>query len=605
MTDISKDIDAAIETSAKKASETLTGTFLNLAKEHIQKTKVRLKAGFEELSKHQYKKCSRVKTLLYRHEPAELLELYVPTTFHFGNKRTETTDTKLIEKALQGERYIVDGVAGSGKSVFMKFICLELIRKKDTFPIFIELRELNDEQNPSIMAFITKRFNEITGSFTLEQVQYGLRFGTFFLILDGFDELNFSIRDKVEREILSISQDYLKCGVVVSARKSIVFESWQNFTEGTVLPLTKQSIKTLISKLEFYTVIKQKFISRLNELYNTHKTFLSNPLLATMMLLTFEQFADIPNKIHIFYEQAFQTLFYKHDALKSAFRRDSYCKLPMDDFRRLLSAFCFITYIDEIFLFDRESLIKYAQKAKSYEMIELDENLWLKDLTESLCLLVLDGDSTSFAHRSFQEYFAAWFYTQNDIAERQVVNSLFERKTDSVVSLAFALNKEKVEMSYIVPKLSEAEKNFKFIDIETNPAFYLKGCSYMIRLTKDGTPEIQGARTNDWVNAIYRIFGLYGIKTPINKLFDERSIKEIMYKSPEVVAARKIANYFELRLKDSDYDLLIDTQIHNFLREVQRIVTELLETIHKTHENKKTLLSEIIMKKEKNKSSSL
>jgi hypothetical protein len=28
-----------------------------------------------------------------------------------------------------------------------------------------------------------------------------------------------------------------------------------------------------------------------------------------MMLLTFDQFADIPEKIHLFYEQAFETLF--------------------------------------------------------------------------------------------------------------------------------------------------------------------------------------------------------------------------------------------------------------------------------------------------------
>jgi hypothetical protein len=240
MTDFSKDIDAAIETSAKTVSETLTGTLLDVAKGQIEKARIRWKVGFEKISRHQYEKCARVKTLLYRHEPAHLLKLYVPTTFLGKQKKAGIRDGELIASAIASKRYIITGLAGSGKSIFMKFLCLQLINDKSAFPIFVELRDLNDESEPSILNLIVKRFTAVTGDFTLSKLQYALRSGVFFLILDAFDELNIALRAIVEKEILEISQTYLKCGVVVSARPNPLFDAWPNFSEATVQPLSQQ-----------------------------------------------------------------------------------------------------------------------------------------------------------------------------------------------------------------------------------------------------------------------------------------------------------------------------------------------------------------------------
>jgi hypothetical protein len=40
-----------------------------------------------------------------------------------------------------------------------------------------------------------------------------------------------------------------------------------------------------------------------------------------MMLMTFDEFAEITSKMHIFYDQAFNVLYNKHDATKTSFRR--------------------------------------------------------------------------------------------------------------------------------------------------------------------------------------------------------------------------------------------------------------------------------------------
>ena len=65
---------------------------------------------------------------------------------------------------------------------------------------------------------------------------------------------------------------------------------------------------------QFIAALTPEYFSRLSE-------FLSIPLLATLMLMTYSDFAHVPQKMYIFYEQAFQTLFYKHDAIKGAFSR--------------------------------------------------------------------------------------------------------------------------------------------------------------------------------------------------------------------------------------------------------------------------------------------
>jgi predicted NACHT family NTPase len=302
MTDLSKDIDAALETSAKKVSDSLTGTILSIAKDQIQKIRLDWKVGFKKLSENQYAKCSRVKTLLYRYEPAELAKIYVPTTFSIPKNDQNIVDRTLIANATEGKRYIISGLAGSGKSMFMRFLCLHLLTEaKAPFPIFLELRDLNAESEPSILNFITDKINTVIGDFTLSQLQYGLRSGVFFLILDGFDELNLNLREVVEKEIIEISENYLGCGLIVSARPNTLFDSWPNFFAAKVEPLSEDGARDLIRRLDFDAAVKQKFLDRISDLYVSHRGFLSNPLLATMMLLTFDQYADIPNKIHIFY----------------------------------------------------------------------------------------------------------------------------------------------------------------------------------------------------------------------------------------------------------------------------------------------------------------
>lgn len=79
-------------------------------------------------------------------------------------------------------------------------------------------------------------------------------------------------------------------------------------------------------------------------LYDNHTSFASNPLLLSIMLLTFDNYAEIPEKLHLFYANAFETLYSKHDATKAGYRRELRCSLSFDYFKKAFACFCFLTY---------------------------------------------------------------------------------------------------------------------------------------------------------------------------------------------------------------------------------------------------------------------
>ena len=111
----------------------------------------------------------------------------------------------------------------------------------------------------------------------------------------------------------------------------------------------------LIDKLDFRPdepTIKKRFREELEfSLYYTHMEFTQNPLLLTIMLMTYEQFAEIPSKMHIFYREAYVALSQKHDASKGAYKRVLKTGLTADRFAEYFAEFCARSYRDERFEF--------------------------------------------------------------------------------------------------------------------------------------------------------------------------------------------------------------------------------------------------------------
>ena len=278
-----------------------------------------------------------MKTLLSQDRPLALLDIYVHLLLDC--KDHHVTDDGLIEDLATYRRVVITGLAGCGKSMFMKYLTIcRFENPRGMIPLFVELRQLNSLTSKNLLSYIHQSCASGSKSVTYDQFELALRAGGLLLILDGFDEIDFAHRDAISEQILNVSINYPQVPVVLSSRPDEKFASWQDFYTFTIGALSKVKVLELIDKINYDEEIKGRFKREVDRhLYEAHKSFLSSPLLSSIMLLTYEQFAEIPNKIHIFYEQAFAALFRRHDAQKSQFIRKTYANLAIDDFRAFFS----------------------------------------------------------------------------------------------------------------------------------------------------------------------------------------------------------------------------------------------------------------------------
>jgi hypothetical protein len=79
----------------------------------------------------------------------------------------------------------------------------------------------------------------------------------------------------------------------------------------------------------------------------------------------------------------------------------------------------------------------------------------LADLIQCTCMIVKDGLDYVFSHRSFQEYFVAYFFSRVKVEEFEKIAPKLNRRTscDSVFLMLSEMNREKFEESWALPQL--------------------------------------------------------------------------------------------------------------------------------------------------------
>ena len=298
---------------------------------------------------------SKAKTFLIRGEALNLYEFYVPTGISCG--RSTYDRPSFAQIAQHNKSSVVTGGGGSGKSILMRHLFLSALGPEGKVPIFLELRDLNQTKQ-SILDFIHETLHENHFKLDAEYIGKALQNGHFAVFFDGFDELSRTVRKDYTKQIQTFAKVYDQNVVIVSSRPDDEFSSWSNFSVFTINPLDLDQASLLVKKTPFEDSFKNKFIKDLrSRLFQSHKSFLSNPLLLSIMLLTYGESADIPNKLNIFYNQAYEALFQRHDALKGAFQRDRVSKLNIQDFASVFAAFSIQTYDKRLFQFSRSEAL--------------------------------------------------------------------------------------------------------------------------------------------------------------------------------------------------------------------------------------------------------
>ena len=465
----------------------LTGKVLDEFAEEIKQT---INNNILEYQVEEYKRNSLSKTIIHRAAPQKLSDFYQPLFirkvsywgYHqYGYEQRIATDSikKLfsnIKKLHKAHQFItILGSAGSGKSTLIKSLFVNCIDSDFKIPIKVELRYLNDYEG-SLITYIKEKIFKINKLAENDRIiERLMNSGDFIFFLDGYDEICSAKKAPISKNIDELTKLYNKNYYILTSRPFSMVESLPMFHNYEVCELCDEEINQFINKQipKTESEIASKMIYAINTTNNSaYRSFLSNPLLLSMFILTFQTYSNIPQKLSEFYSQVFDTLYSTHDSIsKLAFERERQSGLIKEQFIEVLKLFSFLSFFKEKFVFSGVYLNEELNYVKEKKHIEFDVDKLISDLQIAICILNKEGTEYLFPHRSLQEYFAALYIASLNESNKkhiygQLLASIINKSTayqhrENFYNILSELDTKHVIKYIVIPFLTKF-KDIKF-----------------------------------------------------------------------------------------------------------------------------------------------
>lgn len=402
-------------------------------------------------------KYSHIKTLLRGNTPIYLYDVYFPAKLIHEKSIITTNSSNDLFTKFNFITIIGDG--GSGKSTLVKHLFLNSIFEKTKIPILIELRYLN-ENSDDLESYVKKTISQNKLATNHDILEKLLEKGKFTLFLDGFDEVDEKTKKNLVKQIMDFVNRYNHNFFLLTSRPYSNIENLPLFTNLRMkdLSLKNGEIKGFVYKqLGAEKELAEKAYKSIEqgEAKYIH-SFLKNPLLLSLYLLTFQNNASIPDRKYIFYRRVINALFSEHDSkTKLGYVREKLCGLDQEKFELILKSFSFLSYFENEFSFDRDYVNLKLKLIKEKREIKFDNNKFISDLKSAISLWIDDDGQYSFAHRSLQEYFTALLitelkYEENNRVYKKIISKFEIAKSAPVreVENLLQLLKEMDEYNY-------------------------------------------------------------------------------------------------------------------------------------------------------------
>ena len=547
------------KTILERYAEPIMQKVIDITKDEWEKFKVDFDIAFVEYIKNAYDKYSKIKTILYRTEPKYIYDFFEVPLLGLGNQ--ERFKANSVDSVLGISNFvIIQGTGGIGKSTLMKHLFINELKRKDLIPVFLELKDINDFNTEyEIGNIILEKINNLGSKLDIKYFEYALKSGCFLFLLDGYDEILTKNRDLFFRKLDSFCDNYSKNYFIISSRPFSEFVEFQRFTVINTSPFSKEQAIALVNKIDFEKDIKQRFVDALDAgLFEKHESFASNPLLLNIMLLTYDNYAEIPEKLHLFYANAFETMYSKHDATKAGYRREMKSELSYDSFKKVFSYFCFVTYVQGKTEFSYDDLVVTLNKI-SINKVVFEVSNYVYDLINALCVLYREGLNYKFTHRSFQEYFVAFFLKElpdesmKQLGRQIIYKDTFRASNDNVFGMLCDMAEDRFEQNILLPILKEYEKDAP----DDKYDFYLN--KLVQTIVFDDYPEIEG-RIMLAISVDYRdnILGF------IRKYISQCSIESEQEEEQEQLALDRALDYL---MSNKEYQIGTELELNDILND--------------------------------------
>ena len=377
------------------------------------------KKVLKKYSTYYKKSCSNLLTInstLYEISNIDFYQIYVAPDLK--EKNINNTKTLSGSEAWPynyistfGRYTCITGGAGYGKSSFLKhlFLC-EFVNNPtvvtNLVPIYIESRCYNSNNNienllfESISQYCTIKYDEFIKD---------LESGGFLLLFDGLDEINTgemcSFYIKLEQFCHKFPQNFY----VTSYRPLETYGNINKFHEVEISGLSSNRAIKLVKKLIEVTnsnsIDANKFIFSLED-YAYHDStsgIIKNPLLITLMFLSFSKAQKLPSDNYEFFSMSFDYLFDKFNKNYNSYK----LKLNKFNYKKLLAEFSFYVSNNQQYLLD-EIEINDILSQTSFKDIDVD--LFIYDMKNNLNLFHQIYGKYTMIHRSFFDYFTAYYF---------------------------------------------------------------------------------------------------------------------------------------------------------------------------------------------------
>lgn len=425
-------LDAAKKKVVEEASAEIASGGKGLINQGRVKLPVMTGSVFTHYIETATKKYDQIKTIATGGKSRRILggknPLYVPILVSDDDGKYHTgTITQLLEES-KCTNILLEGTGGAGKSMLMRYLFLktadEFQKGGKYVPILLELRKIStlsptEISQQAIFNLIYASITQFDKHLTIEQFEYSLNSGKHLLLLDGFDEISDSLAREAAVSIQDFCAKYPNNPCVITSRPDLDTAPLQTFSTLKTEPLIKGQALNLIRKIESKDERAKEFYDQLDDtLFDQHKDFAENPLLLSMMYLTFMRNLSIPDHLSAFYQNTYNALYSEHDSMnKGAYHREFKCKdLEEKQFQQLFSYFCFQSYFKNQYEFSEEQLLAFLDGGiEKLGLKGISARDYLADLQNIVCMIIRDGNVFRFSHRSFQAYFAAKY--SNDMTD--------------------------------------------------------------------------------------------------------------------------------------------------------------------------------------------
>ena len=355
-----------------------------------------------------------------RLEIPDLLKVCVATEFDRPGLGCATQEPlQGLEVVQKYPKLIVLGKPGAGKTTFLKHIAIQCDSGKilsDRLPIFITLKDYAEAPTQNLLTYINGQFNNLDSCYPADAEPILLQ-GKALILFDSLDEVRESDSYRVLQEVRHFTAKYHLNNFVISCRLATREYTFEEFTEVEVADFSQTQIARFVTKWFASNDRSQsrKFLHKLQQ-HKPIQELATNPLLLTLLCLSFEETGDFPANRAELYKEGLNVMLRKWDAKRNIEREQIYKKLSVQHKEDLLGQIALQTFERGEYFFRQpeleQQIADYIRNIPSVslepEALQVDSEAVLKAVEAQHGLLVERARGIySFSHLTFQEYFTA------------------------------------------------------------------------------------------------------------------------------------------------------------------------------------------------------